>query len=763
MSDRGEPTRILTRPACAPAASVHRLVLIAALAGLSLAPGPARAADPPPDPETLKREAASPRDTREKAAALAALAKLNWQTDPDAALRYGTEGLALAERLGDDPGRAANLNAIGVVHYLRGDYDRARPLLERAQALYEAAGDPKEAGRVAANLGHLHSAVNRHDEALASYATATALAERAGDDAGLATAQDGTGNVLQAQGRYREAIAAFERSLAYAAKAGDEQSRAITLNNLANCQLEGGDAKAALANYLAAAEAFERLNLPLFQAQAFANIAPILADQGMADQATAYLERALAIQRKAGNRPAEGVTLLNLGVMQHDAGRAEASIAAYEDARRLFADLGDRKNEAIALHNLGRTRAERGQRDLALRDFERALALREAVGDARGALSTRLAIGVELVESGRDAAGMPMLVAGLAEAKRLGTPELEAEARLRLYDAAKRAGNLQAAIDHLAAYVELHDKLLNASSQEKIAEMQARFESERSAREIQVLQRDKAIQSLELKREALLRNALIVLLALLAALAAVVASRYRIKKRAEAALQEKNRQLEAAHREVALERDKSERLLLNVLPPSIAGRLKDHESTIADRFSDATILFADIVDFTRMSQRMDAESLVRMLNDLFTRFDSLTDRYGLEKIKTIGDCYMAVGGVPERRDDHCAAVASMALDMLREAEAFNAATGSSLRLRIGVNTGSVVAGVIGRKKFIYDLWGDAVNTASRMESQGQPSRIQVTEAVVEAIGGRFRFEPRGEIEVKGRGTMKTWFLLGALE
>jgi hypothetical protein len=254
---------------------------------------------------------------------------------------------------------------------------------------------------------------------------------------------------------------------------------------------------------------------------------------------------------------------------------------------------------------------------------------------------------------------------------------------MQLYEAAKRAGRPAVALEHLAEYVALRDKLLSASSQEKVAEMQARYESERSAREIQVLQRDRAIQSLELRRQELLRNGFIVASLLLAVLAAVFVSRYRLKKRAEAVLRDKNRELEIAHREVALERDRSEQLLLNVLPPSIAGPLKDREATIADRYGEATILFADLVEFTRLAQRMDAESVVRMLNDVFTRFDALTDRYGLEKIKTIGDCYMAVGGVPERRDDHCAAVASMALDMIRELDAFNAEHGQALSFASG--------------------------------------------------------------------------------
>ena len=615
---------------------------------LAFACGVVGAVEPAPDEATLARQASAERDTPEKAAALAALAKLRWQTDQEAALRYGRQGLAVAERIGDDRGRAANLNAIGIVHYLRGEYDQARPLLERALALYEASGIAKEGGRVAANLGHLHSAVNRYDEALASYAKAAALGEKAGDDAGIATAHDGAGNVRQHQGRYRDAVAAYEQSLAYAAKAGDEQSRAITLNNLANTQVDAGETEAALKNYLTAAEAFERLNLTLFQAQAYANIAPLLAGQGLVDQGRDYLERALAIQRKAQNRPAEGVTLLNLGVLLNDAGRTEEAAATYETARRLFADIGDRRSESVALHNLGRTTQKLGRHDAAIAQLERALALRDEVGDQRGALSTRIAIGQTLVEAKRARAAKPILVAALAEAKRLAIPELEGEARVGLFETERALGRLADAIEHLTAYVELRDKLLNASSQETIAEMQARFESERSAREIQVLQRDREIQALVARRQELLRNALVVLLVLLAILAAVAVSRYRLKKRAEAVLTDKNRELEAAHREVAAERDKSEQLLLNVLPPAIAGRLKDRETTIADRYAEATILFADLVGFTRLAQRMDAESVVRMLNDVFTRFDALTDRYGLEKIKTIGDCYMVVGGVPER-------------------------------------------------------------------------------------------------------------------
>jgi len=207
-----------------------------------------------------------------------------------------------------------------------------------------------------------------------------------------------------------------------------------------------------------------------------------------------------------------------------------------------------------------------------------------------------------------------------------------------------------------------------------------------------------------------------------------------------------------------LEHERSERLLLNILPRPIADRLKRGEGVIADRFSEATVMFADIVGFTSMSAAMAPEDVVEILDDVFSAFDRLADARGLEKIKTIGDAYMVAGGIPGASEDHCGLVVDLALAMLRECEGGQGC--EAMQLRVGMDTGPVVAGVIGRRKFIYDLWGDTVNIASRMESQGVPGRIQVTERVVEQLDGRFRFESRGTVEIKGRGPMPTWLLVG---
>ena len=214
-------------------------------------------------------------------------------------------------------------------------------------------------------------------------------------------------------------------------------------------------------------------------------------------------------------------------------------------------------------------------------------------------------------------------------------------------------------------------------------------------------------------------------------------------------------------RERNVERAKSERLLLNVLPRAIAARLRDEDATIADRFEDVTVLFADIVDFTAMSAGSSPGEVVGLLDELFSRFDELAERHGLEKIKTIGDAYMVAGGLPVPREDHADAVAEMALDMVSAIAERD--TEHPLRIRIGIDTGPVVAGVIGRRKFIYDLWGDTVNTASRMESNGLPGSIQVTERTYRKLCERYRFEERGTIAVKGKGDLPTWLLIGRVE
>jgi adenylate cyclase len=218
----------------------------------------------------------------------------------------------------------------------------------------------------------------------------------------------------------------------------------------------------------------------------------------------------------------------------------------------------------------------------------------------------------------------------------------------------------------------------------------------------------------------------------------------------------KRKQAEAALR---LQQEQTERLLLNILPKPIADRLQKEQKLIADHFDEVSVLFADLVGFTEFSSHKSPTQLVEILNDIFSEFDRLSELHGLEKIKTIGDAYMVVGGLPTPREDHALAIALLALEMQASLKRFNLKTGENFQLRIGIHSGSVVAGIIGISKFSYDLWGDTVNVASRMESNGSPGKIQVTAVTHEALKEQFVFEERGPIVIKGKGKMLTYWLI----
>ena len=213
-----------------------------------------------------------------------------------------------------------------------------------------------------------------------------------------------------------------------------------------------------------------------------------------------------------------------------------------------------------------------------------------------------------------------------------------------------------------------------------------------------------------------------------------------------------------AEEQLQLERRKSDDLLHNILPAEIAARLKARQELIADRCDAISILFADLVGFTALSERICPEEVVQVLNEVFSHFDMLAEKYGLEKIKTIGDAYMVVGGLPTARPDHAEAVAEFALEAMKFIRVYSAGNGETLNMRVGINCGPVVAGVIGKRKFSYDLWGDTVNTAARMESHGVPGKIQVTAAVRDHLQERYRLEGRGPVQIKGKGVMETYFL-----
>ena len=290
-------------------------------------------------------------------------------------------------------------------------------------------------------------------------------------------------------------------------------------------------------------------------------------------------------------------------------------------------------------------------------------------------------------------------------------------------------------VDYVTKPLQIDEVMARVNTHLNLHAMQKQLEAQNTQLQREIVERKQTEAALETSRELILRQ---------------------------------RDELKGLYDKIVVEQKVSERLLLNLLPSPIAERLKVRpdfnadgiSEIIADSFPEVTVLFADIVEFTRVSASMSPERLVAMLNEIFTDFDSIAENRGLEKIKTIGDAYMAAAGLPVPAADHALRAAYMALDMIDALDRFNVRCGYGLQLRIGINSGAVVAGVIGKRKFIYDLWGDAVNTASRMESHGVAGRVQVTEATRRRLGDAFLFEERGAIKAKGMGELHTWFLVG---
>lgn len=414
----------------------------------------------------------------------------------------------------------------------------------------------------------------------------------------------------------------------------------------------------------------------------------------------------------------------------------------------MFDTLNDTRGKALALDNIGIVYFQKREFSTSIQTLEQALRFAEIAHDRR-----------EIND----------LYAALANSNEAAGQFREANTYRRLRDALK-------------------DSLFNERSAKLVAEMSSRYEDERREQQIKMLQ-------LDARRSELQRYLWGALILLAAVAIGFLLYNNRAKARRNADLKQKSRELEIRSKELEtvntkmmdvnhelaaayeqadtlnshltetlqalqFEKAKADNLLLNILPAAIAERLKRGELTFAQRYSGTTILFADLVGFTQLAASMAPEELVQILSEVFVMFDNVLERNGCEKIKTIGDCYMMASGLPHERPDHALVAARTGFELLIELNKFNEMFRTELRLRIGMHTGPVVAGVIGKKKFAFDIWGDTVNIASRMESHGEADKIHCTEDVYNTLKDTFLFEERGEIEIKGRGTMKTFFMIG---
>jgi len=464
-------------------------------------------------------------------------------------------------------------------------------------------------------------------------------------------------------------------------------------------------------------------------------------------EALDYYNRALAAHVELGEKSGVANVMGNIGVVYYSLGKYPQALDYYRRALTMYEELGEKSGVASVMGNIGIVYYSLGKYSEALQYYSRALVVHEELGNKSSAALVTSSIGNVYKKLGEYSQVLEYYSRGLAAHEELGEKygiagvmasigSLFADEKFAGFDAEKAEQHLLQALSMLEEIDAKQDQFEYHKSLAEIYEKQGRWqESHFHFKKYHEL--EKEVQSEEAKKQAELLD-------------------YE-RKQSE---REKHIAVERAKHEA------TEQLLHNVLPPSIAHRMVAGEKLIAEKLPSVSVLFADIVGFTKLSQRITAEELVEGLDTIFSSFDILVEKHGLEKIKTIGDAYMVVAGAPEARTDHAEAMANFALDMLEAMKEFHSiSTGEEIQLRIGIHSGEVVAGVIGKKKFAYDLWGDAVNTASRMESHGEPGKIHISDdfrTAVETCRGTtplsIEFIERGEMDIKGKGMMNTYFL-----
>jgi adenylate cyclase len=610
-------------------------------------------------------------------------------------------------------------------HNVTSTYDSALYFAREAQRLAERGNFTKGIARASINIGNVYLNQSKYIESLGYLVKALQLCKQSGDQQGITIAMNAIAIVYYNQGNYVEALKYHFQALRIREALGDTKGVAASFNNIANVYYNQGKYNESLEYNYKSLRLKEQLGNNQGIASSLNNIANVYFEQGKLAEALDYHTQALHIRETIGNKQGIASSLGNIANVYYRQGKYVRALDYHLKSLQKQSYIGDKQGIAISLINIGNVYAKQNKYDSAI---------------AYNLRSLRLADSIEARATRKDAL----------------------EALSVNYDSLGQAAR---AFAYYRQYVALKDSLVNIENLNKASELQETYNAEKREQQI-------TLQESDIARRNVVQWSLVGVLAVVSIAAVSFGRLYRQKLRAnmeilrqQKVLEDQSAEIELINTSLQQAHEESESLLLNILPAPIAYRLKSGERAIADRFDSVTVLFADIVGFTNLSARTTPEELVQGLNAIFGRFDTLARAHGLEKIKTIGDAYMVAGGLPARSDkhDHAERVARFALDILAATgeETLRTSRGETVQLRIGIHTGEAVAGVIGTSKFAYDLWGDTVNTASRMESHGEPGRIHITREVHDALNGAFAFEQRGKIEVKGKGMMQTWFLKGA--
>ncbi|MCF8255907.1 MAG: tetratricopeptide repeat protein [Flavobacteriales bacterium] len=685
-----------------------------------------------------------------KVKALIALAENVYLADPDKAMEYCEEVRTISERIDYTVGRSTAYGWLAYLHEQKGNIDEALTLNQKSLALFEQLGDKKQMATCLNNIGAMYADMGRTSDAFDHHELSLKLKEEIGDRGGIASSLNNLGLLYFQKEKYTEAMDHYQRSLVIYQEVGDQEGVGTALHNIAGVYQKQDKLALALEHHQKELHIRQQMNDQYGLAGAYNNIGKVLDDQGAYKDALENFDKALEIRERISDRLGTAYTLRHIGELLKKMGRMSDALSYLTRSLDKFRELGDRKNEAMVLQTCAEIALELNELTIAARHAERALALNREIKWPEGIRKAAQVLSGIYGKQGRweESFRMNQLFLTLRDSDKKTMPGL------KTFDPMATPGQAEAESPKQGEWVQafstrqLFQHMLDSVRNETTRSLTVKNQLENDyamktlADSLQYVRRSETIAlevarkeaDIQRQRVALLSTGVVILLLLVLAMA------------------------------IFFGKKRSDGLLLNILPRETAEELKRSGSAKARHFDSVTVIFTDFKGFTTISEQLSPQLLVEEINECFSAFDRVMELHGVEKIKTIGDSYMAAGGLPTENATHAIDVVRAALDIQHYMEQLGATKKAKgipyFEIRIGIHTGPVVAGIVGIRKFQYDIWGDTVNTASRMESAGEVGRVNISESTYLQVKDHFNCTFRGEIETKGKGHVSMYFVDG---
>jgi len=629
--------------------------------------------------------------------------------------------------------------------------DSAEKLANLMHAAATKAALPLSQAKALELKGNSYYLRGDNTKAMATYIQALGLYKEQRNARGIAGALDDMANVHGQLGRFDLSEELHRKTLQIVTLLNDTQAMAKDNNNLGRDLLYKGDLTQASEHFLNSIKLNGLIGNEKDNLNSYGNLSVALAQQKDFPRALHYAEKALEIARQNNNKGAEASLLMNMGGFAVEMKDHEKGLELHRLALALNTEIGNQRGVMASEFNIGEALGDMEDHVTAVQHLQRSLEIARAMKDDYQVAAALGGLAGAYTALGEFDKGVDLGETALASFQQMGSVvDIEQAARV-LSETYQRMGRFDKAFRMYQLTVQMRDSVMSEENQRGVLRNEYGIENiKRALADSLEFVAEKAIQQKEIQKQKIIRNGFVGGFALVALFAGVF-------------LFQRNR--------ISKEKARSEELLLNILPAEVAEELKAKGEAEAVQIDLVTVLFTDFKGFTALSEILSPRELVKDLNECFSGFDRITSKYGIEKIKTIGDAYMAAGGLPTPNTTHAIDVVHAALEMrdfVAEGKARKMAAGLPFfEVRIGIHTGPVVAGIVGVKKFQYDIWGDTVNTASRMESSGEPGMVNISEATYELVNkvkksgseeAAYTFTPRGKVQAKGKGEMEMYFV-----